>query len=234
MCDWIKSSLPVEVYGENGHKLLWVYSQSLNWNDAELNVKSVLHVLVILKFRKDDTPWNAQWLMTGNSFIFHTVYGWYNTALSYCNYFLSLIVQKVFGKVFFFFLNKRVHEVKWIRQMLYFKILSFFLFLFEKRLYNLMYSICKNYFNCWLAEYTTCDYVCYIFHEMWAIKREHCLSVPACTGSCSDCHLVGDLRRGSILFMLLQSTDWATWGKKTTHSFTWPSLYFTVTEPTSR
>lgn len=145
--------------------------------------------------------------MTGNSFIFHTVYGWYNTALSYCNYFLSLIVQKVFGKVFFFFLNKRVHEVKWIRQMLYFKILSFFLFLFEKRLYNLMYSICKNYFNCLLAEYTTCDYVCYIFHEMWAIKREHCLSVPACTGSCSDCHLVGDLRRGSILFMLLQSTD---------------------------
>lgn len=66
--------------------------------------------------------------MTGNSFIFHTVYGWYNTALSYCNYFLSLIVQKVFGKVFFFFLNKRVHEVKWIRQMLYFKILSFFFF----------------------------------------------------------------------------------------------------------
>lgn len=128
MCDWIKSSLPVEVYGENGHKLLWVYSQSLNWNDAELNVKSVLHVLVILKFRKDDTPWNAQWLMTGNSFIFHTVYGWYNTALSYCNYFLSLIVQKVFGKVFFFFLNKRVQEVKWIRQMLYFKILSFFFF----------------------------------------------------------------------------------------------------------
>lgn len=89
-----------------------------------------------------------------------------------------------------------------------------FFLLFEKRLYNLMYSICKNYFNCWLAEYTTYDYVCYIFHEMWAIKREHCLSVPACTGSCSDCHLVGDLRRGSILFMLFQSTDWATWGKK--------------------
>lgn len=54
----------------------------------------------------------------------------------------------------------------------------FFFFLFEKRLYNLMYSICKNYFNCWLAEYTTCDYVCYIFHEMWAIKREH--SVGSC------------------------------------------------------
>lgn len=118
--------------------------------------------------------------------------------------------------------------MKWIQQMLYFKILSvfFFLLLFEKQLYNLMYSICKNYFNCWLAEYTTYDYVCYIFHEMWAIKREHCLSVPACTGSCStDCHLVGALRRGSILFMLFQSTGWATWGKKTTHSFTRPSLH---------
>lgn len=91
----------------------------------------------------------------------------------------------------------------------------FFFLLFEKRLYNLMYSICKNYFNCRLAEYTTYDYVCYIFHEMWTIKRQHCLLVPACTGSCStECRHVGDLRRGSILFMLFQSTDWATWGKK--------------------
>lgn len=57
MCDWIKSSRPVEVYGENGHKHFLVSdAQSLNWNDPELNVKSVLYVLVILKFGKDDNP----------------------------------------------------------------------------------------------------------------------------------------------------------------------------------